>query len=398
MKNYNFASFINKTKTLTNSQYDINSICFDIKWNANKDLHRVGLLWGRLDVNLSAILSVHQVLTASDTMAGKFFFGLSASKLGKNWDRTIVNNVTNDPFDYESIVYYLQMISDNIYDRWYLDWYHAVYGIYYILDDTITSLFPDQVPENMTNIFEHLNATRFLYSDLDTFSNYVDSVKGTVNLTDFLNAKLIKSLSRDNSSAGFLWGKFNEIIVSVNNQSERNETKDKYSRKLLKGFLKTTTHHKIPHSFLRLVNSSIFDYEAVVKGFLGLGINGYNFSANHTDEERFTESVGVLSLNLRNVLNLAYETSQKGEIVQSLNHSFNLFLNHRELLNKIEVLLTKRVDVRYYFQTAYEKAQYHSEFKLAGKIWGESVKLLTIENSSNCSYKIGFFKKINYFY
>ena len=183
-------------------------------WNARKDLHRAGLIWGYIDSNLTNVTNTQNSgLTTEDMMAGKFFFGFSASKLGKHWNRSIIDLVKQDPFDYESIVYYLSIINDNIYDRSYIDWYYAVYNIYYILDDTIGTLFPgDVVPENYTNIYEHLNNTRFLYSDLDTFSSLVDNVKDSVNLTDFIGRKVMGSMTRDNSSTGFLWGKFNEII------------------------------------------------------------------------------------------------------------------------------------------------------------------------------------------
>ena len=167
---------------------------------------------------------------------------------------------------------------------------------------------------------------------------------------------------------------------------ERNTTEDRYSRELLRGLLETTMNQTVPLQFLNLVNSSVFNYKQIVNGFKDLAFNGYNFSRNHTDEERYTESVGVLSLNLRNVLMLSFISRQKEELVQELNTSFVLFKNHSDLLEKIRRLFEKNIDIRYYFQTAYEKAQYHSEFFLAGRIWGESVKvLLAGSNGSNTS-------------
>ena len=387
---------MNSTKNLASSyQYDFRSLFLEIKWVESKDMHRAGMLWGSFDVNLTnSTYKMKMPLTDDDSMAGKFFFGLMASKLMKNWNRTIINSIRIDPFDVNSIIYYLQIISNNIYDRWYIEWYYAVYNIYYIIEDTMTALFPAEIPENMTSIYEFLNETKALYSDVDLFSNYVDNAKSNINLTDYLNNKVLKSMRRDNSSAGFLWGKFNYFIanISVKNTpstptpEERNTTEDRYSRELLRGLLETTMNQTVPLQFLNLVNSSVFNYKQIVNGFKDLAFNGYNFSRNHTDEERYTESVGVLSLNLRNVLMLSFISRQKEELVQELNTSFVLFKNHSDLLEKIRRLFEKNIDIRYYFQTAYEKAQYHSEFFLAGRIWGESVKvLLAGSNGSNTS-------------
>ena len=202
---------MNSTKNLASSyQYDFRSLFLEIKWVESKDMHRAGMLWGSFDVNLTnSTYKMKMPLTDDDSMAGKFFFGLMASKLMKNWNRTIINSIRIDPFDVNSIIYYLQIISNNIYDRWYIEWYYAVYNIYYIIEDTMTALFPAEIPENMTSIYEFLNETKALYSDVDLFSNYVDNAKSNINLTDYLNNKVLKSMRRDNSSAGFLWGKFN---------------------------------------------------------------------------------------------------------------------------------------------------------------------------------------------
>lgn len=384
LKNYDYYAFVNKTKTLARSAYDFKSIFLKMDWMKNRDIHRSGLLWGSLDVNLTQIK--FKSLKNDDNMSQKFFFGLTSSKLGKKWNRTIIDSISNDPFDYKSIVYYLQLISNNIYDRSYLEWHYAVDNLYYILDDTITDLFPGSIPENYTNIYEHLNETRDLYSDPDRLAQYVDNVKNDINLTEFLNLKLMKSMSRDNSSAGFLWGKFNEIVQNQSNfnniDTSRNTTEDKYARELVRGLLQFSLHKPVPIHFLRLVNSSVFDYKSVVYAFTKLAINAFNFSRNHTDEERFVEGAAVLSNNIRNILFLAAESSQTHEIIQELNRSYSLFNNHQDLLTKINVLFKNGVDIRYYFEKAYERAQYHSEFYVSGTIWAKSVEILFVGTNS----------------
>ncbi len=243
------------------------------------------------------------------------------------------------------------------------------------------------------NFYAFANATKYLAS------SYQDNLSSL-----FLEIKWVHA--KDMHRAGMLWGfldvnltnvdLFNSYInffianISVETSTpapgNRNTTEDRYSRELLQGFLETTSNQTVPSEFLNMVNSSIFNYKQIVNGFKDLAFNGYNFSRNHTDEERYTESVGVLSLNLRNVLMLSFESRQKEELVQELNKSFVLFNEHSELLEKIRRLFEKNIDIRYYFQTAYEKAQYHSEFFLAGRIWGESVKVLIVgSNNSNSS-------------
>lgn len=237
------AVFANKTQHLSISPRRLHYLLVECSYDTRFDLHRAGLVWGAIDANLTNVTASINGANGQDDMAAKFFFGFSASKLGKHWNRTITNLVKNDPFDYESIVNYLSIINDNIYDRWYVDWYYAVYGIYYILDDTISSIFPgDVVPENYTNIYDHLNKTRFIYSDLDSFSNMVDSVKDSVNLTDYLGRKLMGSIRRDNSSTGFLWGMFNHIISNGTvNQTVKNTSNIEF----LKGILGRSSNKEV---------------------------------------------------------------------------------------------------------------------------------------------------------
>jgi hypothetical protein len=76
------------------------------------------------------------------------------------------------------------------------------------------SLFPDDtVASNYSNVFDFLNETRALYSDVSRFTELVDQIQQTYNLTDYIENKILSSMSRDFSSAGYLWERMNQMLL-----------------------------------------------------------------------------------------------------------------------------------------------------------------------------------------
>lgn len=374
-----YFTFANETRIVATT-LDLNDFLQQLGWVASKDVHRAGLLWGALDANFSAVRP--QKSAEIDVMSQKFFFGLASAKLGKDWDRSFVQRVRKELFNYEEIAGNLSVIAKNIENRCEWQWSQAINSLHLIVDSAINALFPAEIPQNFTNIYELLAETRELYCDVDIFSGLVDKARRNTNLSAFLEEKVAGSMQRDNSSAGFLWEKFNEIVLAAKNQSQ-NATEDRYARELLKGLLQFVGNRSVPASFLRKVDASVFDYKEIVESFSKLAINSYNFSQNHSDAERFVEGVAVLSTNLRKVLLVANVSQKSEEVVKILRKCFEEFNNHEKLLRKIKRLFENDVDIRYFFGKAYEKARYTSKFEEAGGLWGRAIEI--IEKGTNKS-------------
>ena len=198
---------------MLNRQYNLHATFLEIKWWARKDLHKSGLLWGQFDVNMTNCNTLSSSLTYSN--AQKFFFGHVTARLGKNWTTDLTNLVSDSNFDHNNILSDLDVIAKNVYVRDIIDWTNAVNNISFIMNDVIQVLFPDDViPINYSNIYDALNYTRYIYSDPSQFGDFVDSIKDSFNITDFIESKILASVRRDYSSAGFLWGKLNDIIMN----------------------------------------------------------------------------------------------------------------------------------------------------------------------------------------
>ena len=213
-----------------------------IKWWARKDLHKAGLLWGKLNGNMSNCTNSQQddqendeeITSRSYNKSQKFFFGQVTAGLGKNWSIDVTDLVNETNYDYNSVIFNLHLIAQNIANRDPTVWNQSVYNISIIIGNLMESLFPrDLVADNYTNVWGILKRTRELYGDVEKFSSLVDIVEQSFNLTAFIEDKIIVSRNRGFSSAGFLWEKMNQMLLK-NNRS-LSEEPDMQTRMLVSG-------------------------------------------------------------------------------------------------------------------------------------------------------------------
>jgi len=161
--------------------------------------------------------SLHQQeeeVATSYNKSQKFFFGQVSAKFGKNWSVVLVDSVNDYNYDENSVLFELNLIAKNIENRDPVVWNQSILNISYILDTLMQSLFPDDtVASNYSNVFDFLNETRALYSDVSRFTELVDQIQQTYNLTDYIENKILSSMSRDFSSAGYLWERMNQMLL-----------------------------------------------------------------------------------------------------------------------------------------------------------------------------------------
>ena len=208
-----------------------------IKWWSRKDLHKAGLLWGKFNLNMSDC-SFHQeedIATKNYTKSQKFFFGQVTAGLVKNWTIDLTDSVSDVNYDYNTILFSLHQIAENIVTRNPTVWSQSITNISIVIGSLMQSLFPNnQVSNDYANVYELLNRTRALYSDVETFSTLVDNVEKTFNLTVYIESKVIISQNRGFSSAGFLWEKMNQMLIKSANAT-LGEQPDLQTRMLVSG-------------------------------------------------------------------------------------------------------------------------------------------------------------------
>lgn len=277
---YNFTKFLDKIQCLKKIQYDYHSTFLEIKWWAKNDLHKSGLIWGNFDIELVECPSYFLSFTYSNSQ--KFFFGFMTASLHKNWSPSIVNLVSEDNFNFESILSDLSTIAENsnrsAYDP--IEWSQSVSDINSVMDGLIQSLFPDGiVPTEYSNVYSVLTRTKQIHSDCNAFWELICEAREKTNIEDFIDNKIIPSAKVDNSSAGFLWQKLLQILVNNTSLRSKDEFGDSdiQSRLFLSGhflwfflfisylgFLDTTLRGDWNKTFLNYVNFENFPYDIVL--------------------------------------------------------------------------------------------------------------------------------------
>ena len=113
-------------------------------------IHKGGLEWGQLDLNLSKL---HNPISITDntthfsqnntnyTAPQKFFFGIVTEKFRKNWTQSIIPLVNETNFDYTIIMNSSNIFALNIDSRNMTQFSDAVKQTYLMIEKCLEEIF-----------------------------------------------------------------------------------------------------------------------------------------------------------------------------------------------------------------------------------------------------------------
>lgn len=148
---------------------------------------------------------------------------------------------------------------------------------------------------------------------------------------------------------------------------------------LLKGLMDSSTGFTLSEAFITKINGDNFNADAICKAFGILAHNSFDFETNPNDQETFIETNGEISLYLKNVLDAAVASGDK-ETQKNLEFIFNLFANHKNLLNRIQFARKQKIDINEIMLEIYNLGEIKNDFEKAGNKWGALVNALNSQN------------------
>lgn len=284
--------------------------------------------------------------------------------------------------------------------------YQAVAEILKVFSSVLDALFPivsfslrdgetvRLVPIKYAKVFEVLNNTFCVYADEKTVQKLVQN---SSHYEDF--GHVFQSNQESGPyNAGVLFQEVTEqlqvesieisfqIDVDLSGLSDI-VAENYHSQQFIQGLLAGLgAGASISEEFLAHINGSNFNTSTILRDFQVLSTNSFDFSTNAKDEEVFVETIGEISVFIRNIQVVAEEFG--GEDVENqMNFVFGLFYNHQILLNGIRAALQQQIDVRRYFHEMYVSGMVGGNYEESGRGLATICSILNNKNAEVLTLK-----------
>lgn len=350
---------------------------------------------------LISILLLSVISSNPDSNSRNFFKGLISQGLhNPNWNSSIINYVNSSNFNIESLRNSSSILLRNGKYHSTIGNVEAISEITIQFNNILNALFPifsfslrfegirRLVLPRDAPVFNILNQTFYLYAKEQNVSELLrkneqievlDEIELAFSKEDFFSAGRSFQILTEN-----ILGRNARLIsfhIGIGHLNESKLSEENYqSQELAVGMIVGLgVTERNTQDVLLNVNSTIFDQHVILNGFNILSKNSFDFIKNPKDQEIFVETVGEISLYLRNLKKIVEECDNK-ELIGKLNIVFNLFESHQNLLKSIQSLLLQKIDIRKYFKIIYDFGEVNGNYKEAGIMLAKSCEILLIKN------------------